>query len=120
LAKDRLGFTPQIVAGVWIGFDDPQVTLGEGQAGAVVALPIWAPFMKAAHDTLQLPVLDFEMPEGVVRVEICKETKKLPSEYCPEIISELFETRFAPTEKCDVHSGAFSRTREDKSKRTRF
>ena len=115
-----IGFTPQIVAGVWVGFDDPQVTLGEGQAGAVVALPIWAPFMKAAHDTLQLPVEDFEMPDGVVRVEICKETKKLPSEYCPEIISELFEKRFAPTEKCDVHTGIFNRTKENKSRRTRF
>ena len=115
-----IGFTPQIVAGVWVGFDDPQVTLGEGQAGAVVALPIWAPFMKAAHDTLQLPVQDFEMPDGVIRVEICKETKKLPSEYCPEIISELFEKRFAPTEKCDVHTGVFNRTKEDKGKRTRF
>jgi penicillin-binding protein 1A len=115
-----VGFTPQIVSGVWVGFDDPQITLGEGQAGAVVALPIWAPFMKTAHDTLQLPVQDFEMPEGVVRMEICKETKKIPSEYCPEIISELFETRFAPTEKCDVHTGIFNRAKEDKSKRTRF
>lgn len=117
-----IGFTPQIVAGVWVGFDDPQITLGEGQAGAVVALPIWAPFMKTAHDTLNLPVEDFEMPVGVVRMEICKETKKIPSEYCPEIISELFETKFAPTEKCDVHTGFFdkSKNKEDKSKRTRF
>lgn len=117
-----IGFTPQIVAGVWVGFDDPQITLGEGQAGAVVALPIWAPFMIAAHDTLNLPVEDFEMPDGVVRMEICKETKKIPSEYCPDIISELFETRFAPTEKCDVHTGFFdkSKNKENKSKRTRF
>ncbi len=117
-----IGFTPQIVAGVWVGFDDPALSLGEGQAGAVVALPIWAPFMKTAHDTLELPVLDFEMPPGVVRLEICKQTKKLASEYCPEIISELFETRFAPTEHCDAHSGFFDRKKmqENIRKRTRF
>jgi len=115
-----IGFTPQIVSGVWVGFDDPAVSLGEGQAGAVVALPIWAPFMKTAHDTLQLPVVDFDMPPGVVRLEICKETKKLPTEYCPEIISELFERRFAPTEKCDVHTGFMKRNKENKSKRIRF
>ena len=116
-----VGFTPQIVASVWIGFDDPALSLGQGQAGAIVALPIWAPFMKTAHDTLQLPVEDFEMPSGVVRLEICQQTKKLSTEYCPEIVSELFETEHAPTEKCDVHSGAMSRTKgENKSKRIRF
>ncbi len=115
-----VGFTPQIVAGVWVGFDDPSITLGEGMAGAVAALPIWAPFMKAAHDTLQLPVKNFEMPPGVVRLEICKETKELPTEFCPEIVSEIFETRNAPTEKCDVHSGFMKRTKEDKRKRIRF
>ncbi len=117
-----IGFTPQIVAGVWVGFDDPAITLGEGQSGAMVALPIWAPFMRAAHDTLHLPVQNFEMPPGIVRMEICKETKKIPTEYCPEIISELFETRFAPTEKCNVHTGFLDKfkNKEDKSKRTRF
>jgi len=116
-----IGFTPQIVSGVWVGFDDPSVTLGEGQAGAVVALPIWAPFMKVAHDTLNLPVKDFEMPPGVVRLEICKQTKKLPTEYCPEIISEVFEARYAPTEKCDVHTGFMKRKNKDqKNKRIRF
>jgi len=80
-----IGFTPQIVSGVWIGFDDPAITLGEGQAGAVAALPIWAPFMKTAHDTLQLPIVEFETPPGVVRMEICKETKKLPTEYIRDL-----------------------------------
>jgi len=117
-----IGFTPQIVAGVWLGFDDPSITLGEGQAGAVAALPIWAPFMKTAHDTLQLPIKDFEKPLGVVRMEICKETKSLPTEYCPEIITEVFEARYAPTEKCEAHSGFMSRSKnkENKSKRIRF
>ncbi|MBC7185692.1 MAG: PBP1A family penicillin-binding protein [Calditrichaeota bacterium] len=101
-----IGFTPQIAAGVWVGVDDPSVTLGGGQSGAVAALPIWAPFMKAAHDTLQLPVEDFVMPESVVRVEICNETKLLATESCPEIVSEVFPRQQAPTAYCNKHSGA--------------
>lgn len=119
-----IGFTPQIVASVWVGFDDPALSLGPGQTGAMVALPIWAPFMKAAHDTLQLPIENFEMPPGVVRLEICKQTKKLATEYCPEIINELFERAHAPMEYCDIHTGMMSKTRgeskDQKSKRIRF
>ncbi len=114
-----IGFTPQIVAGVWVGFDDPATTLGNRMAGATVALPIWAPFMKTAHDTLNLPVKQFKMPPGVVRVDICKDTKKLATESCPEIISEVFEITNVPTEKCDKHTG-FTNKSNNKQKRIRF
>ncbi len=107
-----IGFTPQIAAGVWVGVDDPSVTLGGGQSGAVAALPIWAPFMKAAHDTLQPPVEDFVMPESVVRVDICSETKLLATETCPEIVSEVFPRQQAPTAYCTKHGGAPLRTNE--------
>ncbi len=113
-----IGFTRQIVAGVWVGFDDPAKSLGPGMSGAVVALPIWARFMKAAHDTLHLPQLPFEMPPGVVRLDICKDTKKLATEFCPEIVSEIFETKNAPTQHCDKHTGFIKKNR--KNKRTRF
>ena len=49
-----VGFTPQIVAGTWFGIDGPPiVSLGEKQFGNMAALPVWAQFMKAAHDTLR-------------------------------------------------------------------
>ncbi|OQX87865.1 hypothetical protein B6D60_03085 [candidate division KSB1 bacterium 4484_87] len=115
-----IGFTRQIVAGVWVGFDDPAKSLGRGQSGAVVALPIWARFMKAAHDTLQLPPLPFEMPPGVVRVDICKETKKLATEFCPEVISEVFKRENAPTQKCDKHTIKNSQRITNKKGRKRF
>jgi len=44
-----IGFTPQIVTGVWVGVDDYKVSLGNGQSGARAALPIWAQYMKALH-----------------------------------------------------------------------
>ncbi len=97
-----IGFTRDIVAGTWVGVDDPRVSLGDGQAGSVAALPIWAVFMKNIYDELGLPVRDFEMPKGVRRFEICSETKKLPTEYCPTT-SEIFNIRYAPKSRCAVH-----------------
>ena len=119
-----IGFTPQIAAGVWIGLDDPSLSLGPGQAGSVAALPIWAPFMKTAHDTLNLPIEDFRMPAGVNRVEICSETKNIATEFCPKIIKEVFETKNTPTETCHKHKGfegrKSSRDSSAKKKRIRF
>ena len=56
------GFTPQLVTVVWVGFDTPS-TLGHGQAGAVVAGPIWHQFMAAALKGR--PALAFPQPPGV-------------------------------------------------------
>ena len=44
-----IGYSDEILAAVWVGFDDPTYTLGNGQSGGVVAAPIWAEFMKRAH-----------------------------------------------------------------------
>ncbi|MCM8809525.1 MAG: penicillin-binding transpeptidase domain-containing protein, partial [Candidatus Omnitrophica bacterium] len=43
-----IGYTPQIVAGVWVGYDDMRKSLGQGEAGGRVSAPIWAQFMKEA------------------------------------------------------------------------
>jgi penicillin-binding protein 1A len=43
-----VGYTRDVLAAVWVGFDDPKYSLGDGQAGGVVAAPIWASFMKKA------------------------------------------------------------------------
>jgi penicillin-binding protein 1A len=43
-----IGFTPELTAGVWVGFDDKAVSLGKPETGAVTALPIWLEFMEGA------------------------------------------------------------------------
>src|SRR5437773_4955497 len=43
-----IGYTPQITAGVWVGFDDKQISLGKRETGARAALPIWLEFMQGA------------------------------------------------------------------------
>ena len=52
-----MGFTPQLTAGVWVGYDDKQISLGKKETGARAALPIWLEFMKAALEGQ--PALDF-------------------------------------------------------------
>lgn len=59
-----IGYTPQITAGVWVGFDDKQISLGKKETGARAALPIWLEFMR--QGLLGMPVLDFP---GVVPLE---------------------------------------------------
>jgi len=43
-----IGFTPQLTAGVWVGYDDTAVSLGKPETGAIAALPIWLEFMRGA------------------------------------------------------------------------
>jgi penicillin-binding protein 1A len=53
-----VGFTPQTTAGVWVGFDDKQISLGKKETGAKAALPIWLEFMQ--NGLAGMPVLDFQ------------------------------------------------------------
>src|SRR5438445_5870813 len=52
-----IGFTPQITSGVWVGYDDKQISLGKKETGARAALPIWLEFMQGA--LARMPALDF-------------------------------------------------------------
>ena len=85
-----VGFTPNITAGVWYGIDEYSVSLGDGQYGGVAALPAWAIFMKNAHKELNIPKDKFEMPDGVVEIEIDSDTKKLPTSRTRNIEKEFF------------------------------
>ena len=99
-----IGFTPQIVAGVWFGIDNPAFRLGDKQTGAVVALPVWSEFMQEYHNLLDLPVLDFEMPTtGVVELTICADTKNLATKNCPITVKEIFLEKYRPTKLCEKH-----------------
>jgi penicillin-binding protein 1A len=72
-----IGGTPNLVTGVYVGFDDRR-SLGESETGARSALPIWIAFMKEALK--QLPVVPFEIPDGVTFVKVDAATGLLESE----------------------------------------
>ena len=60
-----VGFTPNLVTAVWVGFDQP-ASLGDKETGAAVSAPIWNSFMKKALGNQ--PVLQFRVPEGITLV----------------------------------------------------
>lgn len=99
-----VGYSQHIVAGVYVGVDNHQVTLGYNQSGAVAALPIWAQFMRRAHEINNWPDQQFEKPDGVIQISICKESKQLPSIYCKNLEKEYFIKGTEPQEKCHQHS----------------
>ena len=68
-----IGYTPEIVAGVWVGFDN-QVSLGKRETGGRVAAPVWLAFMQEA--LRGQPVTDFPIPPGIrfVRQDVREET----------------------------------------------
>ena len=85
-----VGFTPNITAGVWYGLDQYSTSLGKGQYGGVAALPAWAKFMREAHLELNIPKDNFEIPSGVVEVEIDADTKQLPTNRTKNLEKEYF------------------------------
>jgi penicillin-binding protein 1B len=94
-----VGFTPDILAMVWVGFDNNDPMKG---TGATAALPIWAELMKNIPEYLSGGW--FRRPEGVVDKVICSESGELaiPGR-CPEPINEVFLDGLAPTEYCSIH-----------------
>jgi len=102
-----VGFTPQIVAGVWVGFD-AKVSLGDRMSGAVVALPVWARFMKRVHEVLELPVENFVIPESVPQLDVCDQTYELATIYCPKPFKEVFLPGTEPSRTCPKHASRAS------------
>jgi penicillin-binding protein 1A len=110
-----VGFTPALVAGVWVGFDQPRTIMRNAYASEV-AVPMWTAFMKAA--TRGDEARWFTPPRGVTSVSICRLSGKRAGEGChdaevvtPEgwierrstVYTEYFARGTAPTAVCDMH-----------------
>ncbi|MBE9542710.1 MAG: PBP1A family penicillin-binding protein [Proteobacteria bacterium] len=87
-----IGFTPHIIAGTWVGFDDEK-PLGKHETGAVAASPIWLKFMQEVLEGT--PMKTFSIPEGIIFVKIDPETGKPPSPQSQKIIFECFKEEIA-------------------------
>jgi membrane carboxypeptidase/penicillin-binding protein len=93
-----VGFTPELLAVVWVGLDDNRPL---GLSGTQAALPIWTQFMSRAltgHREQR-----FDEPEGIVWSEIDRDTGKIAAPTCPRVISEAFLSGTEPAEYCQLH-----------------
>jgi penicillin-binding protein 1A len=110
-----IGFTPKLVTGVWVGFDQPRTILPNGFA-AEVAVPIWAKFMKSATRTDKPEWL--VPPAGVTSARVCRLSGLLATEGCDDVevigtggqlehrsmvYTEYFAKGTQPVGYCDQH-----------------
>jgi len=100
-----LGFTPDLLAVVWVGFDQAPSEMEGGQGtgelrltGAQAALPVWTEFMK--RSTIGQPVSDFVVPPRIIYKRIDPKTGLLSTQDCPEGIREAFIEGTEPQEGC--------------------
>ena len=114
-----VGFTPHLVTGVWVGFDQPKPIVNNGYA-AELAVPIWGGFMKVA--TKGSKPDNFERPANVVGANVCRVSGKLPNYGCSNVVSvdeygslvtksmvytDYFMKGTQPGSYCPVHSSEF-------------
>lgn len=92
------GFTPELLAVVWVGFDDNTPL---GLSGAQAALPIWTDFMRAA--LAGRPDVPLAAPDGISWAEIDRDTGKLALPTCPRTLREAFLAGTEPDEYCPLH-----------------
>ena len=109
-----VGFTPELAAGVWIGFDQPRTIITDGYASELAA-PLWAQFMKAA--LADRPAGWLAPPADVVAVEVCALSGALVRDRCRQTgereldairasrptYVEYFVEGTEPGERCPIH-----------------
>jgi penicillin-binding protein 1A len=89
-----IGYSAQVVAGVWVGFDKER-SLGRGEVGGRSALPIWVDYMKSAHE--QLPQMTLPVPEGIVFANIDGDTGKLANAESKRVAKQAYLEGTEPT-----------------------
>ncbi len=91
-----VGFTPELVAVVWVGFDEPRTIGVQSSWGA---LPIWVDFVKDAYGKRVRGL--FSAPPSVRELEINPETGAVAMAGCPVRANEVFLRGTEPTRICD-------------------
>jgi 1A family penicillin-binding protein len=98
-----VGFSSSVVAGVWVGFDQPQ-KIRDGASGSRMALPIWADFMR--RTSRRLPATTFDVPSTLRDEELCSESYLRPVDGCPTYVEYFKEGDQVPTRLCPIHQGS--------------
>ncbi len=100
-----IGYTPDLVAGVWMGFDKPRKIMADAQGGRLAA-PAWTQFMTEVYRRRPTPP-DWPRPQSIITREIDFTTGLLQTPYCPRDVvgTEVYIPGTEPTHECDKHLG---------------
>ena len=97
-----IGYTPDLVVGIWIGFDNKQ-SMGKNMVGGTIAAPIWAEFMlnAAPNNTKEFPV-----PDNIIFKKICMKSGLLATAACTDAntVDAPFIEGTEPTKPCNYHT----------------
>jgi membrane carboxypeptidase/penicillin-binding protein len=99
-----IGFTPDMVTGVWIGFDQPKKIKANAQGG-VLAAPAWTAMMREVYERRSIPPA-WSRPTGLTALDVDKTTGYKATPFCPKDVHyiESFIPGTEPTAFCPVHS----------------
>jgi penicillin-binding protein 1A len=96
-----VGFSPELVTGVWVGFDS-KFSMGREETGGRAAGPIWTEYMKEV--LAGLPYSDFKKPENIVEVQIDADSGFLATEKCKNVITEYYIEGTQPHKLCPLET----------------
>jgi penicillin-binding protein 1A len=105
-----MGFTPNVVTGVWVG-NDSQKSIGSNETGARAALPVWLSFMKEAIKGY--PEVEFKVPTGVVFATIDPVSGKLAPSNSSSAVQEAYIEGTQPTAEAEGSTKVTPQTRSD-------
>jgi penicillin-binding protein 1A len=94
-----LGYSPDIVTGVWVGHDESHF-LGWGETGSRAAAPIWVDYMRVA--LANRPVRDFPVPDPIVFARVDRKTGLLAGASSTDVVFEAFLPGTEPTERAET------------------
>jgi 1A family penicillin-binding protein len=97
-----IGYTPQLITGVWAGYDKPK-PMGKGFTGGAICAPIWGRFMRQA--LANKPAVEFLKPDSVISVQIDPTTGDLATSDCPKKLDEFYIAGTQPAVYCPNHGG---------------
>jgi len=94
-----IGYTPHLVAGVWVGNADSSSMYEKG-GGLNTASPVWRDYMMRAHRLIETTDALFEIPDGIVQPQVSLLSGQLPTECTPVHLrrADVFLEENAPTE----------------------
>ncbi|MCE5300682.1 MAG: PBP1A family penicillin-binding protein [Spirochaetia bacterium] len=100
-----IGYTPDLVAGIWIGFDSKE-SMGKGMVGGSIAAPIWAEFMQNSYNVSNK---EFPVPERIVFKKICTKSGMAATANCGAFTLDApFVDGTEPAKQCALHSAVNS------------
>ncbi|HQH74200.1 MAG TPA: penicillin-binding transpeptidase domain-containing protein, partial [bacterium] len=97
------GYTKDLLCIVYLGYDDPQRSLGVKMTGSEAALPIWKDFMTRAYEIHPEWFGEITPPPGIVFRTLCRESRKIATADCPSKEKYPFVEGTGPVDRCTNH-----------------